>query len=91
MLLDKTELAGRPMNIGRPKGYIPPMEGAANNAKLGLVQQFAAQLSGGVTNVLLLDNLVNASAVRDDEQRKEVGGWGCSSILNPRQAGICLP
>lgn len=77
MLLDKTELAGRPMNIGRPKGYIPPMEGAANNAKLGLVQQFAAQLSGGVTNVLLLDNLVHASAVRDDDQRKEVGVLLC--------------
>lgn len=23
MTLDKTELLGRPMNIGRPKGYVP--------------------------------------------------------------------
>lgn len=23
MTLDKTELCGRPMNIGRPKGYVP--------------------------------------------------------------------
>jgi hypothetical protein len=48
------------------------VEGTADVAKLGLVQQFAQQLSGGVTSVLLLENLVPASMVRDDQERKDV-------------------
>lgn len=74
MQLDKTELCGRPMNVGRPKGYVEMQAKAASatQAKLGLAQQFAAQLSGGVTTVVQLENLLNCAAIRDERERKEL-------------------
>ncbi len=41
-------------------------------AKLGLAQQLAAKLSGGVTNVVMMEGLLPASAMRDEEERREV-------------------
>lgn len=40
--LDKVEVAGRPINIGRPKGYVDP-PGLEQQAKLSMAQMFAAQ------------------------------------------------
>lgn len=52
--LDKLELCGRPMNVGRPKGYAePPPTMAANAAKLNMAQMFAAQLSGAPAPVTM--------------------------------------
>ncbi|MEW5312395.1 MAG: hypothetical protein WDW38_004034 [Sanguina aurantia] len=52
--LDKLELCGRPMNVGRPKGYAePPPTMAANAAKLNMAQMFAAQLSGAPAPVIM--------------------------------------
>ncbi len=41
--LDKIELAGRSLNIGRPKGYVEPPQ-IEERARLSAAQQFAAQV-----------------------------------------------
>lgn len=69
--LDKLELMGRQMNIGRPKGYEPP-PGHQQQVKLNMAQMFAAQLSGQPTNVVLLENLIPAGMVRQEQERREV-------------------
>ncbi|GFR47985.1 hypothetical protein Agub_g9809 [Astrephomene gubernaculifera] len=46
--LDKLELCGRQMNIGRPKGYVDPSSQLANAAKMGQAQVLAAALAGAV-------------------------------------------
>ena len=38
MQLDKVELCGRAINVGRPKGYIEPPPGARPVAALGAAQ-----------------------------------------------------
>ena len=42
--------------------------------KLGLAQQLAAKLAGGVTNVILLEGMLDAAAIRNEEERREVRG-----------------
>jgi hypothetical protein len=187
MTLDKTELLGRPMNIGRPKGYVPGtsapgepwgMEGqqshvaaqklpalacygdtcqstwlldrskpwaewnleqataassagllsigvglqwpqavlwfdeyvmcvlfccAAANDTLAAAQQVAAALLGGVTPVVLLENMLGAATIRQADERQEVSGGrlGVSCCVHERQfrpipcvtpaAGFLLP
>lgn len=71
--LDKAEVCGRPLNVGRPKGWEPPPQTSSAAAeKLSLAQQFAAQLSGGVTPVVVLENLALAGTIRDAEERNVV-------------------
>ena len=36
MQLDKVELCGRPINVGRPKGYVEPMDGPAGGNVPGI-------------------------------------------------------
>jgi hypothetical protein len=48
----------------------------ASHDKLGLAQQLAAQLAGGVTNVVLLEGMLPAGLMRDDEEKREVRGKG---------------
>ncbi|KXZ53229.1 hypothetical protein GPECTOR_7g1123 [Gonium pectorale] len=102
--LDKLELCGRQMNIGRPKGYVAVQQQQqqllgvaqdtssqlANAAKMGQAQVLAAALAGAVpappntlaaaaatltvttpTSVVLLENMVPCSTIRDDNERKE--------------------
>ena len=38
MQLDKVELCGRSINVGRPKGYVEPPPGARPVAALGAAQ-----------------------------------------------------
>ncbi|KAJ9512251.1 hypothetical protein QJQ45_012812 [Haematococcus lacustris] len=89
--LDKVELCGRQLNIGRPKGYIEP-PAIEQQAKLTMAQMFAAQVSGGPTNVVLLENLMLAIAVQDEAARRElyddvyVEVVKCGAV-----AGLCIP
>eukprot|EP00775_Hariotina_reticulata_P004802 gene4802-5051_t len=94
MTLDKTELCGRQMNIGRPKGYVPGSSSgsAANSETLAAAQQVAAALLGGVTSVVLLENLLDAATIRILDERQEVSEMvyeeavRCGKVL-----GIAVP
>jgi hypothetical protein len=72
MQLDKVELCGRHINVGRPKGYVEPPAGSAPQVKMGQAQMFAAQLANAPTTVLLLQNMVKARSMLDDTERHEV-------------------
>lgn len=45
---------------------------AAANETLAAAQQIAAALLGGVTPVVLLENMMNAAAIRSADERQEV-------------------
>ncbi|KAF6265899.1 hypothetical protein COO60DRAFT_1680474 [Scenedesmus sp. NREL 46B-D3] len=94
MTLDKTELCGRQMNIGRPKGYVPgpsSTAGAANDT-LAAAQQVAAALLGGVTNVVLLEGLLDAAAIRSGDERQEVSEMVYEeSVRCGKVLGIAVP
>ena len=116
MQLDKVDLCGRHVNVGRPKGYVEPPGGAAAVPKLDLTQMFSgaaavglmpggglpgsgpmpnmpggqiAPLPGntymsplpgppqptapaGPSRLLMLNNLLTAVTIWDDQQRQEV-------------------
>eukprot|EP00879_Flechtneria_rotunda_P017065 GHRR01017872.1.p1 GENE.GHRR01017872.1~~GHRR01017872.1.p1 ORF type:complete len:362 (+),score=139.44 GHRR01017872.1:443-1528(+) len=94
MTLDKTELCGRQMNIGRPKGYVPGTSATtgANNETLAAAQQVAAALLGGVTNVVLLEGMLSAAAIRDSEERREVSEMVYEeSVRCGKVLGIAVP
>lgn len=73
--MDKIELMGRSMNIGRPKGYIPPMEGAPPpiSATLQAAAAAAAAVSVAPSTALLLVNALPAGALRNEEDRSVLG------------------
>lgn len=60
-------------DIDRPKGYVEPPSSAASKAKLGLAQMFAASLNSGPTSVVLLENMVALSTIREENERLDVG------------------
>ena len=72
MALDKVDLCGRQINVGRPKGYVEPPGGPAPAAKLGAAQLFAASLANQPTRVLLLENMLKARQLLDDAERTDV-------------------
>ena len=72
MQLDKVELCGRQINVGRPKGYNEPPGGAAAPAQLGAAQLFAASLANQGTKVVLLENMLKAYQLLDDTERQDV-------------------
>ncbi len=45
---------------------------AAVNETLAAAQQVAAALYGGATNVVLLENMLNAATIRNSDERQEV-------------------
>jgi hypothetical protein len=49
---------------------------AAANDTLAAAQQVAAALLGGVTNVVLLENMLDAATIRHSDERQEVRGVG---------------
>mmetsp|Transcript_19298 Transcript_19298/g.58285 ORF Transcript_19298/g.58285 Transcript_19298/m.58285 type:complete len:391 (-) Transcript_19298:2914-4086(-) len=59
MALDKVDLCGRQINVGRPKGYIEADAGPPP-AAIGAAAAFAAQLAAQPTPILRLDNIVKA-------------------------------
>lgn len=48
MQLDKVDLCGRHVNVGRPKGYVEPPGGAAAAPKLDLTQMFSGAAAVGL-------------------------------------------
>lgn len=48
MQLDKVDLCGRHVNVGRPKGYVEPPGGAAAVPKLDLTQMFSGAAAVGL-------------------------------------------
>jgi splicing factor U2AF subunit len=70
--LDKVEVAGKPLKIGRPKGYEEEVVKMEQMQKLAQAQSFAAQLSGGPTNVILMVNLMPARAMLNPQDRREL-------------------
>ena len=48
MQLDKVDLCGRHVNVGRPKGYVEPPGGAAAVPKLDLTQMFSGAAAAGL-------------------------------------------
>jgi len=69
--LDKMELCGRTLNIGRPKGYVEP-PALEQQARLTQALQFAGQISGGPTNVVLLENMMPALVLLDEQERLDL-------------------
>jgi len=89
--LDKMELCGRQLNIGRPKGYVDPPE-LSQQAKLSAAQMFAAQVSGGPTNVVLLEGLMPASMMAIEDERRELyDDVYLEAVKCGQVAGIALP
>ena len=72
MQLDKVDVCGRQINVGRPKGYVEPPGGAAPAATLNAAQVFAASLARRHSTVLLLENMLLAYQLHDDRERIEV-------------------
>ena len=72
MQLDKVDVCGRQINVGRPKGYVEPPGGAAPAATLNAAQVFAASLARRASTVLLLENMLLAYQLHDDRERNEV-------------------
>ncbi|EIE26777.1 hypothetical protein COCSUDRAFT_64653 [Coccomyxa subellipsoidea C-169] len=71
MALDKVELCGRNINVGRPKGYVEPPQGHAPPAQLASAQMFAARLGTGPTRVVLLKNMLKALQLLDEAERTD--------------------
>jgi len=86
MSLDKVDLCGRSINVGRPKGYVEPPTGPAKPAQVvsqgyGIPNPAAAAVmaaAGGVpgpfqpTCNLLLQNLLPVKDLRVDEERSDL-------------------
>ncbi len=62
------------MLIGSLCTSLFPTRAAAVNETLAAAQQVAAALYGGATNVVLLENMLNAATIRNSDERQEVSG-----------------
>lgn len=71
MNLDKVELCGRHVNVGRPKGYMESATALPPPA-IGAAAAFAAQLSQEPTTVLRLDNMVKARLLLTPQEKADV-------------------
>ena len=95
MQLDKVEVCGRQINVGRPKGYTEPPGGAAPAASLNAAQIFAASLARRPSTVLLLENMLKAYQLHDDSERNDVRFQNCplqvqQLVQGSRAAARCL-
>ena len=52
MQLDKVELCGRPINVGRPKGYVEPMDGPAGGNVPGIGEARLIWAGGSVNGMV---------------------------------------
>lgn len=48
---------------------------------MAAAQQLAAALMGVGTNVVLLENMLDAATIRNADERQEVGRWGLCNTL----------
>ena len=87
MQMDKVELCGRHVNIGRPRGYIEPPTSVVAQTKLGMAEQFAKTLSGAASKTVLLENMLSPEDLNQPNAREEVrpvllmSGWGGSCCV----------
>lgn len=72
MQLDKVDVCGRPINVGRPKGYVEPPGGPVPAATLNAAQVFAASLARRQSTVVLMENMMKAHQLHDESERREV-------------------
>lgn len=72
MQMDKVELCGRHVNIGRPRGYIEPPTGMVAQTKIGMAEQFAKSLSTAPAKSVLLENLLSPDELKEPNARSEV-------------------
>jgi splicing factor U2AF subunit len=79
--LDKMDLCGRSINVGRPKGYVDPGAAAVAAAALPAAMRAAAAIGaatataaspGASSRCVLLSNLVPASAAVSAAEREEL-------------------
>lgn len=80
MTMDKTELLGRPMNIGRPKGYVPGTSGPGETHAQGTCM-YMSPVRYEVIAVAAVS--IQSNSLRLFGQTEFVGAWrpdtGCSS------------
>mmetsp|Transcript_20762 Transcript_20762/g.57644 ORF Transcript_20762/g.57644 Transcript_20762/m.57644 type:complete len:422 (+) Transcript_20762:392-1657(+) len=82
MSLDKVDLCGRSINVGRPKGYVEPIGGPARAAQpvaqVGLGALPGPPLAAAVPTAppptcnLLLLNLLHVKELREDDERADI-------------------
>jgi hypothetical protein len=62
---------------------------AAANDTMAAAQQVVAALLGGGTNVVLLENMLNAATIRSADERQEVRRAPCSHAQHGFHASQC--
>lgn len=72
MQMDKVELCGRHVNIGRPRGYIEPPTGMIAQTKIGMAEQFAKSISSTPSKSVLLENLLPSNELNEPNARTEL-------------------
>ena len=81
MQMDKVELCGRHVNIGRPRGYIEPPTSVVAQTKLGMAEQFAKTLSGSASKTVLLENMLSPEDLNQPNARDEVRSSFVKEVL----------
>ena len=76
------ELCGRHINVGRPKGYVEPPAGATAS-NMGAAKMFAASITSAATRVLLLQNMMKALNMWDEQERRDV-----SAVAGPASCRV---
>lgn len=91
LALDKVELCGRHLVVGRCKGYVEP-PGGPTTPQMGLAQLYAAQLANQPTKVLLLENMLPARTLLDEKERNELQeDVQEESLRYGTVQGVCVP
>lgn len=72
LALDKVEVLGKCINVGRPKGYIDPPTGPMTS-RISIANLMSKMLIDQPSCTLLLENMVPATVLMDDHERNEVG------------------
>lgn len=69
--LDKIEVLGKCLNVGRPKGYMDPPTGPMT-ARLSIANLMSKMLIDQPACTLLLENMASAVTLMDEHERNEV-------------------
>eukprot|EP00210_Caulerpa_lentillifera_P004172 g3978.t1 len=72
MQMDKVELCGRHVNIGRPRGYVEPPANMLTQSKLGMAEQFAKTLTSMPSKTVLLENLLTTDELTEPDALNEL-------------------
>lgn len=101
MSLDKVELCGRSIHVGRPSGYMPAMEGGGLSAMMPMNMSMVGGAALGslagpeATKVLILENMLSVEELATDEYddivadiKEECENYGkVEDICVPKPAG----